>query len=118
MDGRVYRGANGMAGEFGHMQVVPDGHRCPCGNRGCWEQYASGNALEREARELIVARSPVAHRLTEICGGDPASSADPRSPRPPSEGDPLSIELLADVGRWLGTGLAAASWRRSTPTAS
>ena len=42
MDGRVYRGANGMAGEFGHMQVVPDGHRCPCGNRGCWEQYASG----------------------------------------------------------------------------
>ena len=41
MDGRVYRGANGMAGEFGHMQVVEDGHRCPCGNRGCWEQYAS-----------------------------------------------------------------------------
>ncbi len=58
IDNRVYRGANGMAGEFGHMQVVPGGHRCSCGNRGCWEQYASGNALVREARELVVAQLP------------------------------------------------------------
>ncbi len=78
VDGRVFRGANGMAGEFGHMQVVPDGHRCPCGNRGCWEQYASGNALEREARELIAKRSPVAHRLIEACGGDPAQLSGPQ----------------------------------------
>jgi glucokinase len=106
MDGRVFRGANGMAGEFGHMQVVPDGHRCPCGNRGCWEQYASGNALEREARELIVARSPVAHRLDEICGGDPDKLSGPQVTDAAREGDPLSIELLADVGRWLGTGAA------------
>lgn len=49
-DGRVKRGKFGVAGEFGHMQVVPGGHRCPCGNRGCWEQYSSGNALVREAR--------------------------------------------------------------------
>ena len=65
IDGRVYRGANGMAGEFGHMQVVPDGHRCACGNRGCWEQYASGNALEREAREL----SSRARRWHTTCRG-------------------------------------------------
>ena len=106
MDGRVYRGANGMAGEFGHMQVVPDGHRCPCGNRGCWEQYASGNALEREARELIVARSPVAHHLTEVCGANPAQLSGPQVTEAAQQGDPLSIELLADVGRWLGTGAA------------
>jgi glucokinase len=106
MDGRVFRGANGMAGEFGHMQVVPGGHRCPCGNRGCWEQYASGNALEREARELIVARSPVAHRLAEICGGDPSRLGGPQVTDAARDGDPLSIELLADVGRWLGTGIA------------
>ncbi len=106
LDGRVYRGANGMAGEFGHMQVVPNGHRCPCGNRGCWEQYASGNALEREARELIVARSPMAHRLAEICGGDPAQLSGPQVTDAAREGDPLSLELLADVGRWLGTGVA------------
>jgi glucokinase len=106
IDGRVFRGANGMAGEFGHMQVVPDGHRCPCGNRGCWEQYASGNALEREARELIAARSPVAHHLAEVCGGDPAGLTGPQVTEAARQGDPLSIELLADVGRWLGTGTA------------
>ena len=44
---RVLRGRNGMAGEFGHMQVVPDGQPCECGGRGCWEQYSSGNALVR-----------------------------------------------------------------------
>ncbi|MGL4743729.1 MAG: ROK family protein, partial [Dermatophilaceae bacterium] len=49
VDGELYRGRFGVAGEFGHLQVVPDGIRCQCGNRGCWEQYASGNALVREA---------------------------------------------------------------------
>jgi glucokinase len=106
IDGRVFRGANGMAGEFGHMQVVPDGHRCPCGNRGCWEQYASGNALEREARELIAARSPVAHRLAELCDGDPGRLSGPQVTEAARAGDPLSVELLADVGRWLGVGAA------------
>src|SRR5215213_4925485 len=70
LDQRVYRGANGMAGEFGHMQVVPQGHRCECGNRGCWEQYASGNKLVRDARELVRANSPMAHRLSALVGGD------------------------------------------------
>jgi glucokinase len=106
MDGRVYRGANGMAGEFGHMQMVEDGHRCPCGNRGCWEQYASGNALEREARELVATKSPMAHHLREIANGDPASLTGPEITEAARSGDPLSIELLSDVGRWLGVGLA------------
>jgi len=52
LGGQVVRGRHGIAGEFGHMQVVPDGIRCQCGNRGCWEQYASGNAIVREARAL------------------------------------------------------------------
>ena len=47
------------------MQVVPGGHRCPCGNRGCWEQYSSGNALVREARELAAADSPVAYGIID-----------------------------------------------------
>lgn len=105
-DGRVFRGANGMAGEFGHMQLVPDGHRCPCGNRGCWEQYASGNALEREARELVAQRSPVAHHLSEVCGGVPEQLSGPQVTEAARTGDPLSVELLADVGRWLGVGAA------------
>jgi glucokinase len=106
IDGRVYRGANGMAGEFGHMQVVPDGRRCECGNRGCWEQYASGNALVREARELIDAGSPVAHGLRELVGGDMAALTGPLISQAAREGDPTARELIADVGTWLGTGLA------------
>ena len=106
LDQRVYRGANGMAGEFGHMQVVPDGHWCECGNRGCWEQYASGNALVRDARELVRSTSPMAHHLREMVGGDASRLEGPQITQAARDGDPLSIELLTDVGRWLGVGLA------------
>jgi glucokinase len=106
LDQRVYRGANGMAGEFGHMQVVPDGYRCECGNRGCWEQYASGNALERDARELVRSTSPMARYLRELVDGDADALRGPQITDAARGGDPLSIELLADVGRWLGVGLA------------
>ena len=43
--GRLHRGRHGIGAELGHMQVVPDGRRCGCGQRGCWEQYCSGRAL-------------------------------------------------------------------------
>ena len=106
IDQRVFRGSNGMAGEFGHIQVVPDGHRCPCGNRGCWEQYASGNALVRDARELIEANSPVAHRLRQIVHGDASRLTGPQVTRAAVDGDPLAKELLEEIGSWLGVGLA------------
>ena len=106
LDNRVFRGANGMAGEFGHVQVVPNGRRCECGNRGCWEQYASGNALVRDARELIAADSPVARYLCDLVGGDPTRLTGPQITQAARDGDPLSIELLADIGQWLGVGLA------------
>ncbi len=106
LDNRVYRGANGMAGEFGHIQVVPDGHWCECGNRGCWEQYASGNALVRDARELVRASSPVARYLRDLVDGDPSRLTGPQITDAARDGDPLSVELLTDVGEWLGVGLA------------
>src|SRR4051794_27102220 len=106
LDNRVYRGANGMAGEFGHMQVVPDGHWCECGNRGCWEQYASGNALVRDARELVRSSSPMAHTLRDLVDGDADRLEGPAITEAARAGDPLSIELIADIGRWLGVGLA------------
>src|SRR3954468_8183786 len=106
LDQRVYRGANGMAGEFGHMQVVPDGHWCECGNRGCWEQYASGNALVRDARELVRSSSPMARQLRDMVQGNADALEGPQITEAARDGDPLSIELLADVGRWLGVGLA------------
>lgn len=105
-DGNLWRGGWGIAAEFGHMPVVPDGHRCECGNRGCWEQYASGNALVREARELAAANSPVAHSLLTRAGGDVASITGPVVTSAAQEGDPAAIELFDDIGTWLGIGLA------------
>ena len=106
-DNRVYRGANGMAGEFGHMQVVPDGHRCECGNRGCWEQYASGNALVRDAREMVRADSPMAHHLRDDRRRRRrAGSRGPRSPRPPATATRCPSSCSPTSGRWLGVGLA------------
>jgi glucokinase len=104
--GRVVRGRYGIAGEFGHMIVVPGGHRCECGNRGCWEQYASGNALVREARELARSNSPVAHTLLELAGGNPEAITGPLVTQAARAGDPAAVELFEDVGRWLGIGVA------------
>ena len=50
LDGRLFRGAFGVAGELGHLRIEPGGRLCGCGNRGCWEQYASGTAMVRDAR--------------------------------------------------------------------
>ena len=106
IDGVVQRGRWGMAGEFGHMVVVPDGRRCECGNRGCLEQYASGNVLGREARELAAAGSPVTVPLVERVGGDLSQLVGPLITEAAQDGDPAAIELFDDIGRWLGIGLA------------
>lgn len=106
LDGDLYHGAHGMAGELGHLQVVPDGRLCACGNRGCWEQYASGSTLVREARELLATDSPLAHGLRRRAEADPDGLSGPLITRAAQEGDALAGELLADLGRWLGVGLA------------
>ncbi|HEY1177640.1 MAG TPA: ROK family glucokinase [Phytomonospora sp.] len=106
VNGTLQRGRYGVAGEFGHMQVVPDGRRCECGNRGCWEQYASGNVLVREARELAASQSPVAHALLDAAGGDPTAITGPLVTEVAQAGDPAARELFEEVGRWLGVGIA------------
>ena len=106
INGDLFRGTYGMAGEWGHMISVPGGHRCECGNRGCWEQYASGNALVREAKELARSNSPMAYRLLEMLGGDPDQITGPGVTAAAIEGEQTAIELLADVGQWLGQGIA------------
>jgi glucokinase len=103
LDGVVLRGYNGMAGEFGHMQVVPGGQPCECGGRGCWEQYCSGNALVRLAREEI-GRTPTL--LDELCGGDPDRLTGPMVSRAAEDGDLLARQAFASVGDWLGVGAA------------
>jgi len=107
VNGVLMRGAFGVAAELGHMRVVPDGIRCGCGNRGCWEQYASGSALVREARELVASGSPHAARLSELCAGDPATLSGPDVTSAAAEGDPAAVELLADLGAWIGEGVAS-----------
>lgn len=106
INGEVQRGRFGIAGEFGHMQVVPGGHRCECGNRGCWEQYASGNALVREARSLFSASSPIARDLFDRAEGIPANLTGPLITQAGQDGDPTACELLAEIGNWLGLGIA------------
>ncbi|WP_445263088.1 ROK family glucokinase [Pseudokineococcus sp. 1T1Z-3] len=105
-EGRLQRGRYGIEGEFGHMVLVPGGHRCECGNRGCWEQYASGNALGREGRELARGRSPFALGLLAEAGGDPETVRGPVVTAAARAGDPAAVEIVEDTGRWLGTGLA------------
>ena len=106
INGEVQRGRFGIAGEFGHMQVVPGGHRCECGNRGCWEQYASGNALVREARSLFSANSPIASDLFDRAEGIPGNLTGPLITQAARDGDPTARELLAEIGNWLGLGIA------------
>ena len=103
LDGQVLRGANGMAGEFGHMQVVPDGQACECGKRGCWEQYSSGNALVRNARSLMLEQPSV---LEEMSGGKPDRVTGPMVTSAAEQGDLVARRAFASVGDWLGVGTA------------
>ena len=107
VDGVLMHGAFGVAAELGHMRVVPGGIRCGCGNRGCWEMYGSGTALVREAREVVASGTPLAARLSELCGGNPAELSGPDVTRAAGEGDPAAVDLLAELGVWVGEGLAS-----------
>ncbi|SDG54961.1 ROK family glucokinase [Klenkia brasiliensis] len=106
IDGRLQRGAHGVAGEWGHMRVVPDGRLCACGNRGCWEQYASGNALGLTAREVATSSPAAAALLLERVGGRAERLTGEDVATAAKAGDPLALELLAEVGHWLGQGIA------------
>ncbi|GIG54713.1 ROK family glucokinase [Demequina activiva] len=106
-DGQLVRGAYGFAAELGHVRVQPGGHPCGCGHRGCWEQYASGSALVREARRAARERPVRAAGLLRLAGGDVAAISGPDVTRAAADGDELGIELLGELGAWIGTGSAS-----------
>ncbi|HEX8004346.1 MAG TPA: ROK family glucokinase [Mycobacteriales bacterium] len=88
LDGRLYRGRFGIAGEPGHVCVVCDGEPCGCGNAGCLEQYASGTALARYVKER--GGTATGAEITDLARA----------------GDEVALEAFGLVGRWLGRGLA------------
>jgi glucokinase len=107
VNGELVRGAYGFAAELGHVCLVPDGLPCGCGQRGCWEQYASGSALTREARRAAADRTVRAARILEKAGGDAAGIKGPHVTQAAVEGDELAIELLHDLGTAIGRGCAS-----------
>ncbi len=104
--GRLFRGGFGVAAEIGHMRIVPDGILCGCGQRGCYEQYGSGSALVRDARERVTNRDAGSEALTALSDGDLARITGPAVTKLAQDGDPMSVDLLADLGRWIGEGAA------------
>jgi len=84
VDGKVHRGANGFAGEIGHMVIVANGTPCPCGKRGCWERYASGSALR------------------QFSGGEDGEVVARRAAR----GDSDSLSVMQTFADWVALGLA------------
>jgi len=107
--GELVRGAWGVASEIGHMRVVPGGHYCGCGHEGCWEQYTSGSALVRDAQAAVLTQRTRAARILELAGGEVEKITGPHVTRAAQEGDALAVELLAELGRWLGEGAASAT---------
>lgn len=99
LDGALWRGADNGAGEIGHTQVVPDGLPCPCGARGCLEQYASGSGLVRRLRAALAAGTPT--RLAEVTGGAADALTVDMVAAAANQGDPLARELWSDATRYL-----------------
>jgi glucokinase len=100
----VHRGAQGMAGEFGHTTIAEGGRLCACGRRGCWEAYASGVGLVHQARELIEhgqGRAMLAH-----AGGFAEQLRGEHVTRAARDGDEEALALLDEFARWVGIGLA------------
>jgi len=108
-DGKLYRGAYGVAAEFGHMRMVPNGLRCGCGSDGCFEKYASGTALLRVAKELAQADVVGAERLLALGDGTPNGIQGEHITEAALAGDEVALRAFAEIGEWLGTGIAMLS---------
>ena len=104
LDGRLYRGAHGFAGEVGHIKVDPNGPPCPCGGRGCWERYASGSALGRFGREA--GEGGRANRVIELAGGDFHDVRGEHVGAAAREGDRDALALMDRFAWWVAQGLA------------
>lgn len=102
--GRLWEGSNRFAGEFGHMVVEANGRLCPCGKRGCWERYASGDGLGFLGRQMAMAGDAPAvlgraGGVGEAVRGEDVSAAA-------ADGDGVATEIMSRFGWWVALGLA------------
>lgn len=105
VDGRIVTGANGFAGEPGHMLVQRAGHRCACGRLGCWEAYASGAGLVNLWHDLLVEGRGL--RILERAGGSEADVRGEHISTAAAEGDRDAIEIFERFAGWVAQGLGS-----------
>jgi glucokinase len=105
-DSHMLRGGFGIAGELGHIRVVPDGLLCGCGQHGCLESYASGSALLRAAKELAGSGDPEGARLREI-EAEAGKLTGLEVYRAILEGDKGALRILGELGAWLGQAIGS-----------
>jgi glucokinase-like ROK family protein len=103
LDGKVYYGEEGYAGEFGHIQIVPDGELCYCGKKGCLETVSSSRAIAKIAQQRIE-QGATTKILTQI---EKIDQIDSRMIfEAANQGDQFSIEIIEETGKYLGAGIA------------
>ena len=105
LNGRLWRGANGMAGEIGHMTIDPDGPRCNCGNFGCLESFASAEAIRRMVREALRNKNLdtiLRNQIENVTIHDIPETVS----RAARIGDKFALEIWASIGKVLGIAIA------------
>jgi glucokinase len=103
IDGRIYRGSDGNAGELGHVPILPDGPLCDCGNRGCLEALCSGTAIGRRANEAVNRQPRRGKGIREAASGDVTAKSVFDAAR---KGDRLALDIVNEICLYLGMGIA------------
>ncbi|MEN9606257.1 MAG: hypothetical protein RL605_85 [Actinomycetota bacterium] len=105
-DSHMLRGGFGIAGELGHIRVVPDGRLCGCGQHGCLESYGSGTALLRAARELADSGDPLGKRLREL-EAEKGQLTGVEVYSAIVDHDPGALKILRELGSWIGQAIGS-----------
>jgi len=100
LDNKIWHGADGMAGEIGHMTLIPDGRPCTCGNTGCLEMYSSARGIVQSFREALgKASGGVPDQLEQVSSEQVYEAA--------GAGNEIAVRVMKDMGRMLGIGIAS-----------
>ncbi|MEY4019204.1 MAG: hypothetical protein RLZZ590_504 [Actinomycetota bacterium] len=106
VNGQMLRGGFGIAGELGHLRVVPNGKLCGCGQHGCLESYGSGTALLKAAKELAGSDLEIGARLREL-EAQAGELTGAQVYTAILEKDPGALQILTELGTWLGEAIGS-----------